>query len=133
MSSNIPVYGSMKRPLSPEEGLKELSDGKLPWNQGEIEIEFETDEFTSVCPSTGQPDFNTISVTYIPSKYYIESKTMKFYLWSFRDFGMHCEKLAVKIAEDIKTAIGCRYVKAVVSQKPRGGLKLVSKAERGNV
>ncbi len=130
-SEKIPIYGSIKRPLNPEEGMNEVANGKIKWDKGDIKIRFVTDEFTSVCPSTGQPDFNTVKITYIPKGFYIESKTMKFYLWSFREYGIHCEKLAVKIAEDIKNAIDCKYVKVVVIQKPRGGVKLISKAKRG--
>lgn len=129
-SEKIPVYGSIKRPSSPDEGIAELEKGKLRWASGDIKIRFVTDEFTSVCPSTGQPDFNTVKIAYVPKDFYIESKTMKFYLWAFRDYGMHCEKLAVKIADDIKAAIDCKHIKVVVIQKPRGGIKLISKAER---
>jgi len=130
-SKKIPIYGSIERPSNPEEGINAVADGKINWGKGDIKIRFVTNEFTSVCPSTGQPDFNTVKITYIPKKFYIESKTMKFYLWSFREFGIHCEKLAVKIADDIKNAIDCRYVKVTVVQKPRGGVKLISEAERG--
>ena len=80
-----------------------------------------------VCPTTGQPDFNTITIKYKPVDYYLESKTVKFYLWSFRDHGAHCETLSKKIAHDIAESIDCNWVEVIVNQFPRGGLKIISK------
>jgi len=127
MKTKIPSYGSIPRPKNPEEGINELANNLLPWNNGDISIKYHTDEFTSVCPTTGQPDFNSIEITYSPSDKYIESKAMKFYLWSFREYGIHCEHLANKIAEDIFKCIRCKKVEVIVIQKPRGGLGLVAK------
>lgn len=127
MEKRIPIHGSMSRPSSPEEGLEEMSLNKVKWSGGNITISIVTDEFTSVCPTTGQPDFNTIQISYKPTAYYLESKTIKFYLWSFRDHGAHCETLAKKIAEDMKQAINAEWVEVVVNQFPRGGLKIISK------
>lgn len=122
--SRVPIYGSMTRPASPEEGLAELERGMLEWRGGEIEITYETSEFTCVCPSTGQPDFSTVKITYVPDALYIESKHMKFYLWSFRDFGIHCEYLADRLASEIAGATKARSVTVEVAQNPRGGLAL---------
>jgi 7-cyano-7-deazaguanine reductase len=131
MDVKIPVYGSIARPASVEEGLKELVEGLLPWNKGDIEVEYSTDEFTSVCPTTGQPDFCTVKILYVPSDRYIESKRMKFYLWAFREYGIHCESLAHKIASDLYSAIAVKYIKVSVIQKARGGLMLTAVKELG--
>ncbi len=131
MSKKIPVYGSMKRPADVEEGLLELKEGLLEWNKGDILVEYETEEFTSVCPTTGQPDFMKMFITYMPDQKYIESKNMKFYMWSFREHGVHCEHLADMIAKDIMSVTECKYIKVVAEQKPRGGLKLTSTKELG--
>ena len=128
---SIPVYGSIRRPENPEEGIKEIEEGLIEWTGNPILITYETDEFTSVCPKTGQPDFNHIFVSYIPTDKYIESKCMKFYLWSFRDYGIHCEHLANKIAEDLKRVTKAKYVRVECNQKARGGLKLQSVVELG--
>lgn len=125
----IPVYGSMIRPDHPIEAKEEMRKGLITWAGGPISITFTTDEFTSVCPSTGQPDFNKITITYVPNKYYIESKTLKFYLWSFRDYGVHCEYLADMLCKDIKEITKAKSVKVVVEQKPRGGIGLISTCE----
>jgi 7-cyano-7-deazaguanine reductase len=129
-TKKIPVYGSMTRPDGPDEGIKEVMEGRLEWKGQQINITFFTEEFTSVCPSTGQPDFNSITLSYTPNKYYAESKCIKFYLWSFRDYGIHCEYLADRLADDLMTALEAKRVKVIVEQKPRGGIALVSTAER---
>lgn len=116
----------MTRPGHPDEGVTEMRQGRIEWPGGDIEISISTSEFTSVCPTTGQPDFNTIEITYRPRQFYLESKTVKFYLWSFREFGAHCETLAKKIAEDIAAVLEPASVTVTVRQSPRGGLGIVS-------
>ncbi|CAB4135791.1 COG0780 Enzyme related to GTP cyclohydrolase I [uncultured Caudovirales phage] len=123
-TTKIPVYGNISRPTNPEEGLEELKAGAISWSEGDINIEYSSGEFTSVCPSTGQPDFNDVVISYKPDKLYIESKCLKFYLWSFREYGIHCEKLACKIARDISGAIECKEITVLVKQRPRGGIGL---------
>ena len=88
----------------------------------------ESDEVTSLCPVTGQPDWETVTIEYAPDKACIESKSLKLYLWSFREEGAFCEALAAQIAKDIAAACKPFWVEVVVTQKPRGGVKLVAKA-----
>ena len=120
----------MSRPENPEEGLQELINGRLTWKGGELKITLATDEFTSLCPTTGQPDFSSIEIIYEPNEFYLESKTVKFYLWSFRDQGAHCESLADKVCNDVVAAIAPRSCIVRVSQEPRGGIAIVSEARR---
>ena len=127
MSKNIPIHGSMTRPGDPKTALKEVKQGRQNWTGGQLAVSISTEEFTSVCPTTGQPDFNTIQITYQPKKYYLESKTIKYYLWAYREHGAHCETLAKSIAEDLHSAIDPEYVEVIVNQFPRGGLKIVSR------
>ncbi len=88
-------------------------------------------EFTSVCPRTGQPDFGTVTIEYTPSALCLESKSLKYYLWSFRDVGEFCEGLAARIADDVVFAIAPQYVNVEVSQSVRGGIAIVAVAVRG--
>jgi 7-cyano-7-deazaguanine reductase len=127
-NNRIPIHGSMTRPANPEEGLKEMIDGRILWKNGDLAVTISTDEFTSVCPTTGQPDFSEITIEYVPDKFYLESKTVKFYLWSYRDHGAHCETLANMICRHIKQAIQPKSVRVKVNQSPRGGLRIVSEA-----
>ncbi|MBX2814521.1 MAG: preQ(1) synthase [Saprospiraceae bacterium] len=124
----IPIYGSMSRPGDPSEGLKAMIDGRLSWSEGKLKITVTTDEFTSICPTTGQPDFSSVLIEYVPNKFYLESKTIKFYLWSFREYGSHCEKLASKILQDVVKAIDPESIRVVIDQAPRGGIGIIAEA-----
>jgi 7-cyano-7-deazaguanine reductase len=92
-------------------------------------VRFNTDEVTSICPVTGQPDFNTVLIEYEPDALCIESKSLKLYLWSFRDRGIFAEALAVEIAEEVMRAAKPRRVKVVVNQHVRGGIETEATAE----
>lgn len=88
-------------------------------------------EFTSICPRTGQPDFGSVAIEYTPGERCLESKALKYYLWSFRDHGAFCESLAARIADDVVYAIKPVRVRVQVNQNIRGGIAIVAVAERG--
>jgi 7-cyano-7-deazaguanine reductase len=92
-------------------------------------VRFTTDEVTSLCPVTGQPDFSTVILEYSPNQLCIESKSLKLYFWSFRHEALMAEKLASTIAADIAKAIRPRWVRVEVRQNVRGGLQLTAVAE----
>ena len=96
-------------------------------------VNIHSSEFTSVCPITGQPDFGTVSIEYQPNAKCLESKALKFYLWSFRNEGAFCESLAARIADDIVNAIAPRHLKVTLTQTPRGGLGIAVMAERSGL
>jgi len=93
-------------------------------------VTFESNELTTFCPVTGQPDFNSIIIEYQPNKKCIESKSLKLYLWSFRNESMFAEKLAHQIADDIYEAIKPIESKVTIKQNIRGGLQLTITAMR---
>jgi len=126
----IPIYGNFMRPANREEGVEELINSRVRWSGGNLKITAIADELTAVCPTTGQPDFYTVEIIYIPDEFYIESKSLKFYLWSYRDLGFHCETLSKQIAEDVIKAIDPKYVKVVLHQSVRGGIKLTAEYEQ---
>ncbi len=95
------------------------------------EVAFDTSEFTSFCPVTGQPDFQRVVIEYEPDKLCIESKSLKLYLWSFRSARAFCEALASRIANDVECATKARYVRVTIYQNPRGGIALKAVAEKG--
>lgn len=101
----------------------------FPTPSGVTSITFTTDEFTSHCPVTRQPDFSSVTIEYIPGSLCVESKSLKLYLWSFRDETAFCEALAAQIAKDIKEACKPKYCKVTVAQKARGGIALTAVAE----
>lgn len=92
-------------------------------------VTFETDEVTSMCPITGQPDFSRVAIGYQPAGRCLESKSLKLYLWSFRDEGIFCEGLASRIAADVANATGSSRVEVVVRQGSRGGINTTARAE----
>jgi 7-cyano-7-deazaguanine reductase len=93
-------------------------------------VKFESNELTSFCPVTHQPDFNTITIEFEPEKLCIESKSLKLYLWSFREEAIFAEGLANTIAEDIYKAIHPVWCRITLVQNVRGGLQLSVVAER---
>lgn len=104
----------------------------FPKPEGVATVVMESDEVTSLCPVTGQPDWETVTIEYAPDRSCIESKSLKLYLWSFREEGVFCEALAARIAQDVFDACAPFWVEVVVTQKPRGGVKLVAKARFGS-
>ena len=94
----------------------------------EYEIEISCPEFTCVCPKTGQPDFATITLNYVPEKLCIELKSLKLYMFSYRDEGAFHEHVTNKILDDIVDA--CKPIRAQVTGdfNLRGGIKTVVKA-----
>lgn len=125
----LPRSGPMPRPTSVEEAREVLKNESFPAPNVQ-EITFRALEFTSVCPKTGQPDFGRVEISYIPDEKCIESKSLKFYLWSYRDHGAYCESLAANIADDVVYAINPKRVAVTVYQTARGGIELQTTAIR---
>ena len=92
-------------------------------------VQFTSDELTSFCPVTGQPDFNQVTIEYQPDQHCVESKSLKLYLWSFRDERIFGEGLASTIAQDIFRATQPHACKVTLRQSIRGGLQLTAVAE----
>jgi 7-cyano-7-deazaguanine reductase len=85
-------------------------------------IQFECPEFTCLCPLTGQPDFATITIDYIPDALCVELKSLKLYLWSYRNEGAFHEAVTNQICDDIVTAIAPRSVTVSGKFWVRGGI-----------
>jgi 7-cyano-7-deazaguanine reductase len=94
----------------------------------DYEIEFEAPEFTSVCPMTGQPDFGTIVVRYVPEERCIELRSFKFYLFTFRGRGIFYEDVVNVILDDIVKAIAPRRCEVSGRFHARGGISAVVRA-----
>jgi 7-cyano-7-deazaguanine reductase len=89
-------------------------------------------EFTSLCPKTGQPDFATITLEYIPDKLCVELKSYKFYLQSYRNDGIFFESVTNKILDDLVEVTQPRYMKITAEFNTRGGISSVIEAEYHN-
>ncbi len=94
-------------------------------------VRLETDEFTCLCPATGQPDFANILVEYIPNQKIIESKSFKLYLWSYRNEGIFHEHVINKILEDLVAALEPHWCRVVGAFQIRGGINITVEAEHG--
>ncbi|MCU0863570.1 MAG: preQ(1) synthase [Planctomycetes bacterium] len=93
-----------------------------PQPDRDYEIEFDCPEFTCVCPKTGQPDFATITIRYVPDRLCVELKSLKLYLWSFRDVGAFHEKVTNDIGGDLHRLLQPRRLEVVGDFKVRGGI-----------
>lgn len=109
---------------------KKLETFPNPEQYREYVIDFTCPEFTCVCPKTGQPDFATIRIRYVPAKTCVELKSLKLYLWSFRDRAVFAEAMAADIAAEIFGATDAAWVRVTLTQRPRGGITLTAVAER---
>jgi len=92
-------------------------------------IEIVAPEFTSVCPKTGQPDYGTLTITYIPNRLCIELKSLKIYLQSFRNEGIFYEHATNTILDDLSAVAKPRYMKLIAAFTPRGGISTNVTAE----
>ena len=88
-----------------------------------------TDEFTCVCPATGQPDFARITVRYIPDQRIVESKSLKLYFWSYRNEGIFHEHVTNVILDDLVAALEPRWCEVIADFGIRGGIAISVRAE----
>jgi len=121
---NLTKLGSKETVYSTEydPSLLETFQNKHPEN--DYFVKFNCPEFTSLCPITGQPDFANIIISYIPAERMIESKSLKLYLFSFRNHGDFHEDVVNVIMKDIIKAIDPRYIEVWGKFLPRGGISI---------
>ena len=103
-------------------GLLESFENKHPEN--DYWVKFNCPEFTSLCPITGQPDFATIYLSYIPNNKLVESKSLKLYLFSFRNHGAFHEDCMNVIMKDLIALLDPNYIEVLGKFLPRGGLSI---------
>jgi len=95
----------------------------------EYTIEIVCPEFTSVCPKTGQPDFGTLTISYVPGAKCVELKSLKYYLQQFRNEGIFYENVANRILDDLVATLEPRRMKLAAAFTPRGGIHTTVTAE----
>jgi 7-cyano-7-deazaguanine reductase len=101
----------------------------FPAPQHVTSVTFTTDELSSMCPVTQQPDLSTVVIEYVPNAFCIESKSLKLYLWGFRDRAVFAEALAAEIAGEVMTTAQPHHVRVVLTQRPRGGIEVKAVSE----
>ena len=112
--------GETRYPTSPDEANLETFENAN--QQRNYWITFETSEFTSLCPITGQPDFATIRIEYVPAQICIESKSLKLYLFSFRQMGTFYEEIVNRIYSDLFEELAPRRLIVNGDFTARGGI-----------
>jgi len=135
MVSNPQKYGPKSRAAPPQRRgaaivlaamstrpTKTLETFANPKPERDYLIRFDCPEFTCLCPKTGQPDFATILVEYVPDRLCVELKSWKLYLWSYRDQGAFHEAVTNQILDDLVAAISPRKLKVEGAFKVRGGI-----------
>lgn len=113
-------------PKTPDEARLEVFDNV--YADRDYEIEFDCPEFTSLCPVTGQPDFGHIVLRYIPDKSCIESKSLKLFLFSFRNENTFHEEAVNRILDAVVAACSPRHAVVEGHFRPRGGIAINVKA-----
>ena len=114
-------------PDNPDEA--KLESFPNPYPQRDYWIHFDCPEFTVLCPITGQPDFALITIDYVPDNLCLESKALKFYLYSYRNTGAFHEESVNRILDDIVKACHPRRLKVIGKFNPRGGIAIMVSAE----
>jgi len=94
-------------------------------------VVFETEEFTCLCPLTGQPDFGKLRIVYQPDQFCLESKSLKLYLWSYRDLGAFHEAVTNQILDDLVKAAAPFWLRVEGDFLIRGGIHTLVVAEHG--
>ena len=115
-------------PSRPQKALEVVPN---PHPDRDYEVSMTAPEFTCLCPWTGQPDFATIRIRYVPDQHLVELKSLKLYLWSYRDEGAFHEDVTNRILNDFVAAARPRWVEVVGDFNVRGGIKTEVRATHG--
>ena len=113
----------------PTRPSKQLETFDNPHPERDYIIEIETPEFTCLCPKTGQPDFASITLQYVPDEKCVELKSLKLYYWSYRDEGAFHEKVTNTMLDDFVAASNPRFMRVTGKFNVRGGIYTTVVAE----
>ncbi len=113
----------------PTQPTKELETFDNPMPERDYTIRIEVPEFTCLCPKTGQPDFATLHIEYVPDRKCVELKSLKLYVWSYRDEGAFHEKVTNTILDDLVAATAPRFMRLTAKFNVRGGIYTTVVAE----
>lgn len=105
----------------------------IDWTGGPIHVRLECAEFSSMCPVTRQPDYGRLTIEYAPAAHLAETKSLKLFLWSFRDRRGFNEVLVDEIAEALYSQIQPKWMRISGAFNPRGGIQVNAIAERGDI
>ena len=122
--TGVSLLGNQKVKYPTDYAPEMLESFKNKHPENEYLVTFHCPEFTSLCPKTGQPDFGTIIINYIPRVEMVESKSLKLYLFSFRNHGDFHEDCVNIIMKDLVRLLDPRYIEVIGEFMPRGGISI---------
>ena len=114
-------------PLTPTAQLETFAN---PAVDRDYTIRMQIPEFTCLCPRTGQPDFATLDLEYVPDRLCVELKSLKLYIWSFRERGAYHEAVINEIADHLQATLQTRFLRLAARFNVRGGIYTTVVAER---
>ena len=130
--TGVSLLGNQKVKYPTDYAPEMLESFKNKHPENEYLVTFHCPEFTSLCPKTGQPDFGTIIINYIPRERMVESKSLKLYLFSFRNHGDFHEDCVNIIMKDLVRLLDPRYIEVIGEFMPRGGISIFPFANYGD-
>ncbi|MDD6132605.1 MAG: preQ(1) synthase [Muribaculaceae bacterium] len=130
--TGVSLLGNQKVKYPTDYAPEMLESFKNKHPENEYLVTFHCPEFTSLCPKTGQPDFGTIIINYIPRVEMVESKSLKLYLFSFRNHGDFHEDCVNIIMKDLIRLLDPRYIEVIGEFMPRGGISIFPFANYGD-
>ena len=113
----------------PAKPSRKLATFANPQPARDYRIHMQIPEFTCLCPKTGQPDFATLTLDYVPDRLCVELKSLKLYVWSYRDQGAFHEAVTNRILDDLVRATRPRYMRIGAKFRVRGGIDTTVVAE----
>ena len=126
-------YIGLKSTVSLDSPEKFILDAiKNPHPNKNYCVRFSSPELTSICPITSQPDFGNVIIDYVPSKFIMESKSFKLFIFSFRNYGGFHEDCTMKIAKKIEKYIKPKWIRVCTFWNPRGGIPIDIFYQSGN-
>src|SRR5689334_13860490 len=120
-----PLDATQRKGTRPQKSVETFPN---PKPERDYEIRFECPEFTCLCPMTGQPDFATLRISYVPDRTCVELKSLKLYLWSFRDEGHFHEAVTNRILDDLVALLEPKRIAVEGDFLVRGGIHTVVEA-----
>ncbi len=131
MTTKEDLAGLSQLGRSTTQPSKQLETFPNRHSERDYTVTLTTDEFTCVCPATGQPDFANITIRYIPDERILESKSLKLYLWSYRNEGVFHEHVTNVILDDMVSVLKPRWCEVIANFSVRGGISISVQAEFG--
>ncbi len=122
-SEDLTILGRKAQPSKKLEAFPNRNPGRY------YKVTLETEEFTCLCPITGQPDFARIRIEYVPDTKIVESKSLKLYLWSYRNEGAFHEHVVNTILDDLVAVLDPHYLKVTGVFNIRGGIGITVESE----